>query len=107
VMLASVKRLEYGKGTILLRVPLSQQVLALIYAGTWMIVAPSRALMVVKSFSITLSRFEGTSELPGIHTIRESTQVRVAFRLLGLVGQFCLGSAVLRSGAAWPRSVRE
>jgi hypothetical protein len=40
--------------------------------------------MVVKSFSITLSRFEGTSELPGLHTIRESTQVRVAFRLLGL-----------------------
>ena len=57
---------------------------SLIYAGTWMIVAPSRALTVVKSFSITLSRFEGTSELPGIHTIRESTQVRVAFRLLGL-----------------------
>ena len=56
---------------------------SLIYAGTWMIVAPSRAL-IVKSFSITLSRFEGTSELPGIHTIRESTQVRVAFRLLGL-----------------------
>ena len=57
---------------------------SLIYGGTWMIVAPSRALMVVKSLSITLSRFEGTSELPGIHTIRESTQVRVAFRLLGL-----------------------
>ena len=57
---------------------------SLIYAGTWMIVAPSRALTVVKSFSITLSRFEGTSELPGIHTIRESTQVRAAFRLLGL-----------------------
>jgi hypothetical protein len=57
---------------------------SLIYAGTWMIVAPSRALMVVKSFSLTLSRFEGTSELPGIHTIRESTQVRVALRLLGL-----------------------
>jgi len=56
----------------------------LIYAGTWMIAAPSKALMVVKSFSITLSRFEGTSDLPGIHTIRESTQVRVAFRLLGL-----------------------
>ena len=57
---------------------------SLIYAGTWMIAAPSKALMVVKSFSITLSRFEGTSGLPGIHTIRESTQVRVAFRLLGL-----------------------
>jgi hypothetical protein len=57
---------------------------SLIYAGTWMILAPSRALMAVRSFSITLSRFEGTSELPGIHTIRESTQVRVAFRLLGL-----------------------
>jgi len=57
---------------------------SLIYAGTWMIVAPSRTLMVVKSFSITLSRFDGTSELPGIHTIRESTQVRVACRLLGL-----------------------
>ena len=57
---------------------------SLIYAGTWMIVAPSRALTVVKNFSITLSRFEGTSELPGIHTIRESTQVRAAFRLLGL-----------------------
>ena len=57
---------------------------SLIYAGTWMIVAPSRALMAVKSFSITLSRFEGTNELPGIHTIRESMQVRVAFRLLGL-----------------------
>ena len=57
---------------------------SLIYAGTWMIVAPSRTLMVVKGFSITLSRFEGTSELPGIHTIRESTQVLVALRLLGL-----------------------
>jgi hypothetical protein len=57
---------------------------SLIYAGTWMIVAPSRALRAVKSFSITLSRFEGTSDLPGIHTIHESTQVRVAFRLLGL-----------------------
>jgi len=57
---------------------------SLIYAGTWMIVAPSRALTAVKSFSNTLSRFEGTSELPGIHTIRESAQVRVAFRLLGL-----------------------
>ena len=57
---------------------------SLIYAGTWMIVAPSRALTVLKSFSFTLSRFEGTSELPGLHTIRESTQVRVAFRLLGL-----------------------
>ena len=57
---------------------------SLIYAGTWMIVAPSRALTVVKNFSITLSRFEGTSELPGIHTIRESRQVRAAFRLLGL-----------------------
>ena len=57
---------------------------SLIYAGTWMIAAPSRALMVVKSLSITISRFEGTSELPGIHTIRESTQVCVAFRLLGL-----------------------
>ena len=57
---------------------------SMIYAGTWMIVAPSRALMVAKSFSITVSRFEGTSHLPGIHTIRESTQVRVAFRLLGL-----------------------
>ncbi len=57
---------------------------SLIYAGTWMIAAPSRALAVAKSISITLSRFEGTSELPGIHTIRESTQVRAAFRLLGL-----------------------
>jgi len=57
---------------------------SLIYAGTWMIVAPSRALMVAKSFSITLSRFEGTSELPGIHTIRESTRVRMAFRFLRL-----------------------
>jgi len=57
---------------------------SLIYAGTWMIVAPSRALLVAKSFSYTLSRFEGTSELPGIHTIRESPQVRLAFRLLGL-----------------------
>jgi hypothetical protein len=57
---------------------------SLIYAGTWMIVAPSRALVAAKGFSTTLSRFEGTSELPGIHTIRESTQVRVAFRLLGL-----------------------
>ena len=57
---------------------------SLIYAGTWMIVAPSRTLMVVKSFSITLSRFDGTSELPGIHMIRESTQALVAFRLLGL-----------------------
>jgi len=57
---------------------------SLIYAGIWMMVAPSRALIVVKSFSATLSQFEGTSELPGIHTIQESTQVRVAFRLLGL-----------------------
>jgi hypothetical protein len=57
---------------------------SLIYAGTWMMVAPSRALIVVKSFSTTLSRFDGTSELLGIHTIRESTQVRAAFRLLGL-----------------------
>jgi hypothetical protein len=58
---------------------------SLIYAGTWMMVAPSRALKAVKSFSITLSRFDGTSELPGIHMICESTQVRAAFRLLGLV----------------------
>jgi len=57
---------------------------SLIYAGTWMIVAPSRALMAAKSVSIALSRFEGTSELPGIHTICKSTQVRVAFRLRGL-----------------------
>jgi hypothetical protein len=49
---------------------------SLIYAGTWMIVAPSRALMVVKSFSNTLSRFEGTSDLPGIlyHVRRYDTR---------------------------------
>ena len=57
---------------------------SLIYAGTWMMLAPSKALMVVKNFSMTVSRFEGTSELPGLHSIHESSQVRTAFRLLGL-----------------------
>ena len=57
---------------------------SLIYAGTWMVVAPSKALVVVKSFSIRLSRFDSTNELLGIDTISESAQVRRAFRFLGL-----------------------
>ena len=57
---------------------------SLIYAGTWMVVAPSKALVVVKSFSIRLSRFDSTSELLGIDRISESAQVRRAFRFLGL-----------------------
>ena len=57
---------------------------SLIYAGTWMVVAPSKALVVVKSFSIRLSRFDSTNELLGIDTISESAQVRRALRFLGL-----------------------
>jgi len=57
---------------------------SLIYAGTWMVVAPSKALVVVKSFSVRLSRFDSTSELLGIDRISESAQVRRAFRFLGL-----------------------
>jgi hypothetical protein len=57
---------------------------SLIYAGTWMVVAPSKALVTIKSVSISLSRFDGTSEWPGLGEIRESAGVRVAFRLLGL-----------------------
>ena len=58
---------------------------SLIYAGAWMMVAPSTALIAMKNISITVSGFDGTSELPGIHTIRESPQVRLALRLLGVV----------------------
>jgi hypothetical protein len=56
----------------------------LIYAGAWMLWAPSRALMAVNRVSNEISRFDRTTLSLGMEPVRESTAVRVAFRFAGL-----------------------
>jgi hypothetical protein len=57
----------------------------LIYAGAWMLAAPSKALMAVNRISNEISRFDQTTLSLGAEPVRESTAIRVAFRLAGLV----------------------
>jgi hypothetical protein len=56
----------------------------LIYAGAWMLAAPSKALIVVNRVSNEVSRFDRNPFLPGMEPMRESGPTRIAFRFVGL-----------------------
>lgn len=57
----------------------------LIYAGAWMVAAPSKALTAVKRVSNEIGRFDRATLWPGWEPLPESVPVRVAFRFAGLV----------------------
>jgi hypothetical protein len=55
-----------------------------IYAGAWMLAAPSKALMTVNRVSNEISRYDRTTMWLSTKPMRESTPVRLAFRFTGL-----------------------
>jgi len=57
----------------------------LIYAGAWMLAAPSKALTAVNRVSGEISRFDRTTMWVGTEPVRESTTIRMAFRFAGLL----------------------
>jgi hypothetical protein len=56
----------------------------LIYAGAWMVAAPSKALLAVKRLSNAIGRFDRATPWAGIEPLPESAPIRVAFRFAGL-----------------------
>jgi hypothetical protein len=56
----------------------------LIYAGAWMVAAPSKALSAVKTVSTEINRLDRTALWFRLEPMRESAPVRVAFRFAGL-----------------------
>jgi hypothetical protein len=56
----------------------------LIYAGLWMVTAPSKALMTINRVSNEIGRFDRQTMWPGMAPMRESVPIRVAFRFVGL-----------------------
>jgi hypothetical protein len=56
----------------------------LIYAGAWMIAAPSRALTVVNKVSSEVRRLDRNIFWQGPDPMRESGPIRAAFRIVGL-----------------------
>lgn len=56
----------------------------LIYTGAWMFAAPSKVLTAVNRVSDEISRYDRTALWFGTAPMRESTILRMTFRLAGL-----------------------